>query len=108
MRTPSAAIESDPYCYSGSGASASQTLNGSIEGLESWIYDPYPKYNTPEWRKEWKGNHVSCMGPRGVPVNGEADDMLMAHRLPPNGKAIAVINPSIASEKLTWPSRTIH
>ena len=50
-----------------------------MEGLDPKIYDPYPKYNTAKWSKEWKGSHAPCMGPRGVPVNGEADDMLIAY-----------------------------
>ena len=71
---------------SASGASTGQSFNKSVEGLEAWIYNPYPEYNTPHWSKEWKGSHVSCMGPRGVVVNGEADDMLMAYRPAPKGK----------------------
>lgn len=33
----------------------------------------------------WKGTHSPCMGPRGVNVNGNADDMLFAHRFVSKG-----------------------
>ena len=50
-----------------------------MEDLDSKIYDPYPEYNAAEWSKEWKGIHAPCIGPRGMPVNGRADDMLIAY-----------------------------
>ncbi|KAL8968759.1 MAG: hypothetical protein Q9197_004710 [Variospora fuerteventurae] len=46
------------------------------------IYDPYPDYNSKTWKDEWKGAHFACEGPRGVDVNGNADDMFGAYRLP--------------------------
>ncbi|KAL8902772.1 MAG: hypothetical protein Q9207_004400 [Kuettlingeria erythrocarpa] len=46
------------------------------------IYDPYPKYNSEAWRKEWHGAHFACKGPRGIDVNGNPDDMLGAYKLP--------------------------
>lgn len=46
------------------------------------IYDPYPKYNSKAWTKEWRGAHFACEGPRGIDVNGNPDDMLGAYKLP--------------------------
>ncbi|CAD6586981.1 MAG: hypothetical protein ASARMPRED_002960 [Alectoria sarmentosa] len=53
----------------------------SIKGLPSSLYDPYPEYNSRAWRKNWRGEHEPCLGPRGVEVNGNVDDTLVVHRL---------------------------
>lgn len=45
-------------------------------------FDPYPEYNSPRWKKKWKGTHVACVGPRNVDVNNNADDMIVAHPIP--------------------------
>lgn len=49
------------------------------------LYDPYPDYNSKEWKKRWHGAHFSCKGPRGVDVNGNADDTMGAYKLPSGG-----------------------
>lgn len=51
------------------------------------LYDPYPDYNSKAWKKKWHGTHFSCKGPRGVDVNGNADDTLGAYKLPADGIA---------------------
>jgi hypothetical protein len=33
------------------------------------IFDPYPDYNSNEWRKEFTGNYIACQGPRGNTLN---------------------------------------
>ena len=71
-------------------------LSRSIEGLESWTYNPYPKYNSPEWSQKWKGVHVPCVGPRGVPVNGEPEDMLRVYHAWPKGKVEGLTSNSLA------------
>lgn len=53
----------------------------AVKGLPSNIYDPYPEYNSRAWRENWRGEHEPCLGPRGVDVNGNADDTLVVHRL---------------------------
>lgn len=49
------------------------------------LYDPYPNYNSKAWKKRWHGAHFSCKGPRGVDVNGNADDTMGAYKLPSDG-----------------------
>ena len=51
------------------------------------IYDPYPDYNSPSWRKRWRGQHVPCNGPRNVSVNGDPEDMIMARQRPLFGRS---------------------
>ncbi|KAI4165567.1 MAG: hypothetical protein LQ342_000980 [Letrouitia transgressa] len=52
-------------------------------------FDPYPEYNSPRWKKKWKGTHVACVGPRNVDVNNNADDMIVAHPIPSSTPAPA-------------------
>lgn len=33
------------------------------------IFDPYPDYNSEEWRTQWRGDFVACQGPRGRPLD---------------------------------------
>ena len=49
-------------------------------------YNPYPDYNSAEWKKIWRGNHMFCTGPRGLYVNGDPEDMLVVHQLPDGGE----------------------
>ncbi|CAI6295562.1 unnamed protein product [Periconia digitata] len=42
-------------------------------------YKPFPKYNTKEWRSAWKGEFVSCEGPRGRDLNTSTDDDVQAY-----------------------------
>lgn len=70
----------DPF-FSNPKAPLFPAFKDSVKGLPSNIYDPYPEYNTPAWRKKWRGEHEPCLGPRGVDVNENADDMLVVHRL---------------------------
>lgn len=49
------------------------------------IYKPFPKYNTAEWRSKWKGEHVACVGPRGVPLNISTDDDVQVYYGVPSG-----------------------
>lgn len=52
-------------------------------GLSPQPYLPYPDYNSAQWKKEWIGEHVSCLGPRGRNLNESMDEMVKAyHRLP--------------------------
>ena len=52
----------------------------SVEGLDPIIYDPYPSYNSPQWLEK-NARHVDCKGPRRVNVTGNADEMILAHKL---------------------------
>ena len=58
-------------------------------------YNPYPDYNTREWKKQWRGAHKACMGPRGVNVNGNTDDMLVATSVEPVCKCYDALTTSI-------------
>jgi hypothetical protein len=49
------------------------------------IYNPYPDYTSKEWKKEWKGNYKSCVGPRGVELDSSVDDMVTAYSGVPEG-----------------------
>lgn len=59
-------------------------LNGSIV-TQAVAYKPFPKYNTPAWRKQWKGEYVPCVGPRGVSLNQSTDDEIQVYRGIPAG-----------------------
>lgn len=61
---------------------ASHTFN-DIAGHDTSfaVYNPYPDYNSRSWRRRWRGTHVPCKGPRGVDVNGNYNDMLVAHSI---------------------------
>ncbi|KAJ5686040.1 hypothetical protein N7536_008659, partial [Penicillium majusculum] len=44
------------------------------------IYDPYPKYNSPQWRKEFTGRFHACEGPRGKTLSrSSARDMVFVY-----------------------------
>lgn len=54
-------------------------------GLKPEVYLPYPDYNTPSWKAQWKGEYNACEGPRGKLLNESMDDMVKAYRSsPPN------------------------
>ncbi|KAH9882342.1 hypothetical protein J1614_000578 [Plenodomus biglobosus] len=55
------------------------TLNTSIAS-DPVAYKPFPKYNTPDWRKRWRGEYQPCLGPRGVPLNESTDDETQVYR----------------------------
>ncbi|KAH7396328.1 hypothetical protein BKA66DRAFT_596993 [Pyrenochaeta sp. MPI-SDFR-AT-0127] len=59
-------------------------LNGSIAS-DPIAYKPFPQYNTPSWKKSWKGKHVACIGPRGVALNESTDDEVQVYRGVPAG-----------------------
>ncbi len=42
-------------------------------------YKPFPEYNARSWKREWKGTHVPCMGPRNLPLNESSDDVVVAY-----------------------------
>ena len=48
--------------------------------------DPYPIYNSRQWRSRWRGIHRPCQGPRGSHVNGNKDDMLLGRKTTLSGK----------------------
>ncbi|KAI9684997.1 MAG: hypothetical protein M1822_005389 [Bathelium mastoideum] len=55
-------------------------------------YLPYPDYNSPEWRTKWKGEYVSCEGPRGRSLNESMDDQIFAYRALPSGFPDSQVN----------------
>ena len=78
--------------YSNPDALSIPALQGSAKELPSDFYDPYPEYNSRKWMKKWKGTHAPCLGPRGVDVNVNPDDMVKAHRLKTKGGIHAPID----------------
>ena len=49
-------------------------------------YNPYPEYNSRQWKDIWRGTHMPCMGPRGTFVNDNPDDMIMGYQRQLDGK----------------------
>lgn len=48
--------------------------------LSSAIYDPYPDYNSKNWRKSWVGEFRPCEGPRGADLDRtDVRDMMMVY-----------------------------
>lgn len=44
------------------------------------IYDPYPEYNSAQWRKEFTGRFHACEGPRGKALSrSSAQDMVSVY-----------------------------
>ncbi|GAB7360555.1 hypothetical protein MBLNU230_g0440t1 [Neophaeotheca triangularis] len=54
-------------------------------GAKPEPYSPYPDYNSASWRKHWKGEHVSCRGPRRKLLNESDEDMVLAYPSLPVG-----------------------
>ena len=48
-------------------------------------YNVYPNYNGQAWSQRWHGSQQPCLGPRGVNVNGNSDDMIEAWDVDPLG-----------------------
>lgn len=48
-------------------------------------YNTYPSYNDQAWSQRWHGSQQPCLGPRGVNVNSNPDDMLEARDVDPKG-----------------------
>lgn len=52
------------------------------------VYDPYPDYNSREWKQQWKGYFYRCIGPRGTYLDHTSpDDMVSAYPGTQRGKA---------------------
>ncbi|KAF2483548.1 hypothetical protein BDY17DRAFT_149912 [Neohortaea acidophila] len=47
-------------------------------------YSPYPRYNSASWLRRWRGEHVSCEGPRGKLLNQSAHDWVRARIVSPD------------------------
>lgn len=56
-----------------------KTLSSS--SLRRGVYNPYPNYNSKTWRRNWKGLHHACVGPRGLELQKNANDMLIANSI---------------------------
>lgn len=54
----------------------------------SSLYDPYPRYNSPDWQKSWIGHFSPCDGPRGKPLDrANYEDMMSVYRGTQEGDA---------------------
>lgn len=49
-----------------------------IAGMQAYL--PYPKYQSDEWKNQWRGDFNACDGPRGAPLE---DDMMDSVRVYP-------------------------
>ncbi|TKA81600.1 hypothetical protein B0A55_03546 [Friedmanniomyces simplex] len=59
--------------------------------VQPFPYLPYPAYNTPEWKAEWRGAHVPCEGARGRLLNDSLEDIAMPWSLIPHGFPLATL-----------------
>ncbi|RYN36849.1 hypothetical protein AA0112_g4524 [Alternaria arborescens] len=59
--------------------SSHNKLNDTIAS-DPIAYKPFPKYNTPDWKKKWHGEHVACLGPRGRMLNESTDDEVQVYK----------------------------
>ncbi|KAF2673482.1 hypothetical protein BT63DRAFT_368044 [Microthyrium microscopicum] len=48
------------------------------------LYAPYPDYQSSEYRSKFKGDFVSCNGPRGKPLNESDEDSIRVYDSVPN------------------------
>lgn len=65
--------------YLGGTRSLTTSRNGSPP--PPVLYNPYPDYNSPEWRKQWKGTFYACEGPRGITLDfNSPNDMISVYR----------------------------
>ena len=63
-------------------------------------YNVYPDYNSRAWNQRRYGSQRPCLGPRGVNVNGNPDDMLEAWLLNPAGKRL--VSSCLGIETYPW------
>lgn len=64
----------DPAFYTESGI---QKLLDA--GHKPRVYSPYPNYNSRDWKRQWQGEYVPCVGPRGKTLDHMNEDMLEAY-----------------------------
>ena len=56
-----------------------------IANVTPEAYLHYPKYNEPEWQKEWRGTYTYCAAPKEVPVNSTEVNQVFAYNGVPHG-----------------------
>lgn len=61
------------------------------KNVELQPYSPYPKYNSADYKKQWKGEFVSCVGPRGRRLNESAEDIVKAFSGLPHGFPVEAV-----------------
>ncbi|KAJ5138677.1 uncharacterized protein N7515_003525 [Penicillium bovifimosum] len=45
------------------------------------VYDPYPAYNSPKWKKQFHGKFQPCLGPRGRYLDRKSpEDMMQVYK----------------------------
>lgn len=55
------------------------------KNVELEQYMPYPKYNSAEYKKDWLGEYVACVGARGKRLNESSEDIVQAFSALPHG-----------------------
>lgn len=80
-------------CYSIEGGYHSSARN--LTRPSAWlgssserVYNPYPDYENEEYKRNYVGTFVPCMGPRGVRLNESTDDEVYAYPGYPKGGLI--------------------
>ena len=67
--------------YRGGTLALSTTPFYSAEHPSPDIFDPYPDYNSENWRKDWVGNFQTCRGPHGKDLDRTSrQDMVTVYR----------------------------
>lgn len=71
----------DFYLHSGIKSLAKQGLAAA----KPVPYLPYPQYNSPQWKSQWRGEYVACKGARGNLLNESREDWVLAYPAMPEG-----------------------
>ncbi|KAJ5899188.1 hypothetical protein N7495_003932 [Penicillium taxi] len=88
--------ERDPLFYMGGTLTLTSTHSTDLDHPHPIpsIYDPYPAYNSKEWRKKNHGDFKACLGPRGRDLDRiSSEDMMLVYK----GKQDGFPSPKIGS-----------
>ncbi|KAJ5478145.1 hypothetical protein N7530_003654 [Penicillium desertorum] len=71
----------DKRFYEGGTLTLTSTESADASHPVPLIYDPYPAYNSREWKKKFHGKFQSCLGPRGRDLDRRsAEDMVQVYK----------------------------
>ncbi|EPS33487.1 hypothetical protein PDE_08449 [Penicillium oxalicum 114-2] len=88
------------------GGTRTLTSSQSPEGKHPLpvIYDPYPDYNSREWKKKYHGAFKPCMGPRGRDLDRtRPEDMMLVYK----GNQISFPDPKFGSHEAMGLDRDV-
>ena len=55
-------------------------------------YHPYPRYDSEDYKRTFRGDFVPCLGPRGIRLNESVDDAVYGFIGSPDGSSICSSN----------------